>query len=123
MMISRNLKGMLRLEAVAILILSSITYFQYNPDWRLFALLFLLPDLAILGYLASNKTGAILYNITHSLIGPAVCFGISWLVLKSELGISIGLIWLAHVGFDRTLGYGLKYAIGFKHTHLGIIGK
>lgn len=123
MMISKNLKGMLRLEAAAIFTLSSVAYFQYNPDWQLFALLFLLPDLAILGYLASNKTGAILYNITHTLIGPALCLGISGLVFKNELGISIGLIWFAHVGFDRTLGYGLKYASGFKHTHLGVIGR
>jgi hypothetical protein len=26
------------------------------------------------------------------------------------------------VGFDRALGYGLKYQAGFKHTHLGLIG-
>lgn len=123
MMISRNLKGILRLEAAAILTLSSIAYFQHSSDWQLFALLFLLPDLAILGYLASNKTGAILYNITHSLVGPALYLGTSWLMLKSELGISIGLIWFAHVGFDRMLGYGLKYTSGFKHTHLGIIGR
>lgn len=123
MMINRNIKGMLRLEAATILTLSSIAYFQYAPNWQLFALLFLLPDLAILGYAVNNKTGAVLYNMTHSLIGPGLCLGISWLVLKSELGISIGLIWFAHVGFDRTLGYGLKYASGFRHTHLGIIGR
>jgi hypothetical protein len=29
------------------------------------------------------------------------------------------LIWCAHIGFDRTLGYGLKYAEGFGYTHLG----
>ena len=34
-----------------------------------------------------------------------------------------GLIWIAHVGFDRALGYGLKYASGFGDTHLGRIGR
>jgi hypothetical protein len=35
----------------------------------------------------------------------------------------IAMIWLAHIGFDRALGYGLKYASGFGFTHLGRIGK
>jgi hypothetical protein len=30
---------------------------------------------------------------------------------------STGLIWLAHIGLDRLLGYGLKYATEFKDTH------
>ncbi|MGQ7476239.1 DUF4260 family protein [Streptococcus suis] len=33
-----------------------------------------------------------------------------------------GLIWLAHIGWDRAFGYGLKYESGFKHTHLGDLG-
>jgi hypothetical protein len=34
-----------------------------------------------------------------------------------------GLIWIAHIGFDRALGYGLKYPTGFGDTHLGRIGR
>jgi hypothetical protein len=26
------------------------------------------------------------------------------------------MIWLAHIGFDRALGYGLKYSSGFDVT-------
>ena len=37
--------------------------------------------------------------------------------------LSIAMIWLAHIGFDRALGHGLKYADGFGFTHLGRIGK
>ena len=33
------------------------------------------------------------------------------------------MIWLAHIGIDRALGYGLKYSTGFGFTHLGRIGK
>jgi Domain of unknown function (DUF4260)/Transposase domain (DUF772) len=33
-----------------------------------------------------------------------------------------GVIWCAHIGFDRALGYGLKYSAGFGFTHLGLIG-
>jgi hypothetical protein len=38
------------------------------------------------------------------------------------LPFALALIWLAHAGFDRALGYGLKYASGFRDTHLGRIG-
>jgi hypothetical protein len=39
------------------------------------------------------------------------------------LVLSIAIIWLSHIGFDRALGYGLKYSAGFGFTHLGRIGK
>jgi hypothetical protein len=42
--------------------------------------------------------------------------------LASPLVLSIAMIWLAHIGFDRALGYGLKYSVGFGFTHLGRIG-
>jgi hypothetical protein len=31
--------------------------------------------------------------------------------------------WLAHIGADRLLGYGLKYGDNFQHTHLGQLGR
>jgi hypothetical protein len=27
-------------------------------------------------------------------------------------------VWVAHVGMDRLMGYGLKYEEGFRSTHL-----
>ena len=41
----------------------------------------------------------------------------------SPLILLIAMIWLAHIGFDRALGYGLKYERGFGFTHMGRIGK
>jgi hypothetical protein len=32
--------------------------------------------------------------------------------------IPLALIWFAHIGFDRLLGFGLKYPTRFKDTHL-----
>jgi hypothetical protein len=43
--------------------------------------------------------------------------------LPEPLTLSIAMIWLAHIGFDRALGYGLKYQAGFGFTHLGRIGR
>jgi hypothetical protein len=34
----------------------------------------------------------------------------------------ISLIWFAHIGLDRVLGFGLKFPLGFRVTHLGVIG-
>ena len=45
----------------------------------------------------------------------------SW--LASPVALALGLIWIAHIGMDRMLGYGLKYASGFGDTHLGRIGQ
>ena len=30
----------------------------------------------------------------------------------------LALIWVAHIGMDRLMGYGLKYPSAFKDTHL-----
>ncbi len=43
--------------------------------------------------------------------------------LASPLVLSLAMIWLAHIGIDRALGYGLKYSAGFGFTHLGRIGR
>ena len=32
--------------------------------------------------------------------------------------VALTIIWLAHIGFDRVLGYGIKYETAFKDTHL-----
>ena len=37
--------------------------------------------------------------------------------LQSDL-LAYALIWISHIGFDRLLGYGLKYPTQFRDTHL-----
>ena len=41
----------------------------------------------------------------------------------SSLLLSVAVIWVAHIGFDRMFGFGLKYKLGFGYTHLGRIGR
>ncbi|QKI89053.1 DUF4260 domain-containing protein [Thiomicrorhabdus xiamenensis] len=119
--VTGNLRTVLRLEGLSILLLSALIFHQYSADWILFAWLFLVPDLAFLGYVFNSKFGAILYNTTHSMIGPALLLA-SGLLSDADLAISMALICFAHIGFDRALGYGLKYGSGFTDTHLGKIG-
>ncbi|MFV0643971.1 MAG: DUF4260 domain-containing protein [Sphingomonadaceae bacterium] len=111
-------RHLLRAEGMAVLIAAGSAYAQTGASWWLFAMLFLAPDLSILGYLAGPRIGAICYNATHSYLLPlGFC---AWgLVHPESWALALGLIWAAHVGLDRMLGFGLKYAADFKASHLG----
>ena len=109
---------LLRLEGAAVLALAVAGYRASGGNWWLFALLLLAPDLAALGYLAGNRVGAATYNLVHTYVLPLALLGYG-LWGASPLALSLALIWLAHIGMDRTVGYGLKYATAFKDTHLG----
>jgi Domain of unknown function (DUF4260) len=87
-----------------------------------FAILFLAPDLSFIAYLSDAKTGAIVYNAAHSYMAPVALLTTGFAV-GEPLTLSLAMIWLAHIGIDRALGYGLKYQTGFGFTHLGRIGK
>jgi hypothetical protein len=108
---------LLRTEGVALLALSVLLYWVNGESWLLFGALLLAPDLSILGYLAGPRVGAAIYNAFHTYAMPAVV-GALGMVLASPLAIAVALIWFAHIGVDRTVGYGLKYPTSFKDTHL-----
>jgi hypothetical protein len=112
----------LRLEGAALSLAAAFFYGRLGGSWILFAVLFLAPDLTFLAYLFSPRAGAIAYNAAHAILGPLALLVLgAW--LGSPISEHIALIWLAHVGFDRALGYGLKYTTGFADTHLGRIGR
>jgi hypothetical protein len=120
--VSGGVRTVLRLEGVAVAAVSMIMYAKSGFGWGAFALFFLAPDLSFAGYLAGSRIGAIVYNAAHSYLGALVCFGSGLALVSPELEIA-GLIWCAHIGVDRALGYGLKSAAGFSFTHLGRIGR
>ena len=113
---------LLRAEGAVLLIVAVILYARAGDSWWLFAILFIAPDLTFLGYLGGARIGAIAYNAAHTLIGPLLLAG-AGLSLPASILVSLALIWIAHIGFDRMLGYGLKYAAGFGFTQLGRIGR
>ncbi len=111
-----------RLEGGFLLALAIYGFSQSGWAWWWFALLLLVPDLSMVGYLANPKVGAVTYNVAHTLILPGFILG--WYLLGGPLAaLALGSIWLAHIGFDRLLGYGLKHADAFTSTHLGEIGR
>jgi len=115
-----GVRQLLRLEGLGVLIAAAVLYAQHGAGWGVFAATFLLPDLAFVAFLAGARVGALAYNTTHSYVGPLLAAAASH---YTGLPLTVSLVWAAHVGFDRALGYGLKYAKGFGFTHLGRIGR
>jgi hypothetical protein len=110
-------RRVLQLEGLALLAAALAAYEKQGFGWGWFALLFLAPDLTFAGYLCGPRWGAAAYNAAHSTIGP-LALGAAALAAGSAPLEMAALIALAHIGFDRMLGYGLKYATGFGDTHL-----
>jgi hypothetical protein len=108
---------LLRIEGAALFALSLYLYHVTGAGWGLFFLLFLWPDLFMLGYIANTRLGASLYNSAHIVAFPVALAGVSF-ALHWTRALPFALIWLTHIEGDRVLGYGLKYATFFKDTHL-----
>lgn len=120
--ISGGPRLILRLEGLLVLIAGCVLYSTLDSGWGVFFLCFLLPDLSFLGYLGGAKTGALCYNCAHSYSIPLLLWLAGTLLTLPWL-LTAACIWACHIGFDRALGYGLKYSQGFGFTHLGPIGK
>ena len=112
----------LRLEAVSVFAMSVVLYARGAHGWVLFFALLLVPDLSMAGYLAGPRLGATMYNFAHTYV-VALALAAYGVLAGQALAVSLALIWTAHIGMDRTLGYGLKLPTGFQHTHLGNIGR
>jgi len=117
-----GVKILLRLEGIALFVGMTLLYGIWGGSWWVFVILFLVPDISFAAYLAGSKFGALVYNAAHSYLGPMALMTLGF-ASGEPLTLSIAMIWLAHIGIDRALGYGLKYEAGFAFTHLGRIGK
>ena len=76
----------------------------------------------MLAYLIGPRAGAFVYNLAHTY-ALALPLALAGFFLGSALASTLALIWVAHIGLDRMLGYGLKYQSSFGDTHLGRIGR
>ncbi len=57
------------------------------------------------------------YNLTHRVMGPAAAITVGLAVDTAGQGLGVlvaGLVWGAHVAFDRACGYGLRTPAGFQ---------
>src|SRR5947208_2970165 len=105
---------LLRLEGLTVLLGAITLYAHQGGNWLMFALLLLAPDLSMIGYVRNPRVGSITYDVVHFYALPAVLLALS--VANVPAGIQLALIWFAHIGMDRTLGFGLKYPTDFKDT-------
>jgi hypothetical protein len=113
---------LLRMEGGVLLAASALLYAGLGASWVAFVVLLLVPDVAMLGYVRGSRLGAVTYNLAHTYAPPAALALIAALT-RSNAAYACALIWFAHIGMDRLLGYGLKYPTSFHHTHLGTIGR
>jgi hypothetical protein len=111
----------LRFESLLVVIATVALYFDADyAIWAFFVFL-LAPDASFAAYLAGPRIGATFYNLAHTYALPVAIAAGALLSGETGLPVQIALIWAAHIGIDRLLGYGLKYPTGFKDTHLGRI--
>jgi Domain of unknown function (DUF4260) len=117
-----GVRAILRLEGFAVFAVALALFAHLSASWLAFAALFLAPDLAMAAYLLGPRLGAAAYNLAHAYVLP-LALGAVGAGLGAPWVAALASIWVAHIGFDRALGYGLKYATGFSQTHLGRIGR
>ena len=116
-MLERLPLALLRLEGLAALFAAIVVYLDQDYSVLALVLLFLLPDVSFLGYLAGPRTGSVVYNAVHTYV-PPLALGTIGVLVDEDVLIQIALIWVAHIGVDRALGFGLKYPTAFEDTHL-----
>jgi hypothetical protein len=128
----------LRLEGAAVLAVATLAYAQSGGGWLLYLLLFFVPDVSFAAYALGPRLGAVGYNVLHSSALPLLALAVGCAMRAGNVHVDVAvrvpfvgwhdvshlvvvgsLVWLAHIGFDRMLGYGLKYPSDFKDTHLG----
>src|SRR5664279_6468348 len=110
--ITGGCRTLLRLEGLTLFAGMTMLYAVWGGSWWVFAVLFLVPDLSFAAYLAGPRIGAVIYNAAHSYLAPMALM-VTGFAASEPLILSIAMIWLAHIGIDRALGYGLKYSTRF----------
>jgi hypothetical protein len=111
-----------RAENLAIAVAVVTVFVRLHFSWWWLPVFFLAFDASMAGYLAGRRAGAVCYNLAHAYAAPAVLL-LGYVLSGTRWCAFTGLLWAFHIAGDRLLGYGLKYASGFRDTHLGTIGK
>jgi hypothetical protein len=116
--VTGGVRTLIRIEGLAAFAAALFLYWHGGFSWAAFALFLLAPDLSMLAYLAGPRAGAIGYNLVHTYTLP-LALALAGFAGGVPMAAAGGLIWIAHIGIDRLLGYGLKYSTAFGDTHLG----
>ncbi|MEO1254790.1 MAG: DUF4260 domain-containing protein [Bacteroidota bacterium] len=112
------MKNLLKLEELVMFLISIYLFSLLDYAWWVYLVFILTPDIGMVGYMKSASVGALTYNLFHHK-GIAILIGFVgfwWNISELQLA---GIILFGHASMDRMFGYGLKFATGFKETHLG----
>jgi hypothetical protein len=115
------------IAATALAIAAVVT--QHASWWPL-VVFAIAPDISFLAGMSSRlERGRLhpravpLYNALHRYWAPAVLFAISGAITGGSGGnqwaaswLAGSLAWIAHISFDRSLGFGLRTPEGFQRT-------
>ncbi|MED0965812.1 DUF4260 domain-containing protein [Bacillus paramycoides] len=110
-------KRIIHLEGLIVLLAAIYIYALCGFSWLLLIVLLFAPDLAMIAYAINSRIGAQIYNLFHTYI-ISILLVLIGVYFKLDTILMVGLIWTAHIGMDRMLGYGLKYETDFKDTHI-----
>lgn len=116
------MKNLLKLEELGLFIGGCYIFSTLDYPWYYMVILFLLPDISMLGYLLNPKFGSWCYNLFHHRLIAIIILLIGY-NQDSQILLLIGSVLFSHIAFDRIFGYGLKFEDSFSSTHLGKIGK
>jgi hypothetical protein len=90
-----------------------------NSIWPLVIVGAIAPDLTLLAGMAPglergqiHPRGVPFYNAVHRFWAPAVLVVVS--LFLAPYWTAFGLAWIAHIAFDRGLGFGLRSPEGFQ---------
>ena len=116
------MKNLIKLEEAGVFAVAVFLLYKLNIHlgWWLYLILFLSPDIGMLGYMINTKIGAFTYNLFHHKATASIVL-ILGVIQSNDYLLLAGLLLLAHSSFDRVLGYGLKYPDNFKHTNVGYL--
>jgi hypothetical protein len=99
----------------------SVVVTQHTSWWQL-VVLAIAPDLALLfGAGPGLERGQLhpravpFYNAVHRFWVPVLLVGIT-ILLQAPAWLAGGLAWVAHIAFDRSLGFGLRSPEGFQRA-------
>jgi hypothetical protein len=56
-------------------------------------------------------------GLERTYVAP-VALGAAGMLTETDVAVQLALIWIAHIGVDRALGFGLRYPTDSKNTHL-----
>ena len=115
--LARLPKLLLHAEGLAVFAGATVLYFELDYSVVAYLALALAPDLSFAAFAAGPAVGAAVYNPVHTYAVPLI-LAVIGILGHADVPVQVALIWSAHIGADRMLGYGLKYPTGFKDTHL-----